>query len=123
MQIFKMILYNEFGKKRELSFKLGSLNIITGKSKSGKSAVGEIIEYCLGSKKCNIADGIIREKVSWYGLLLQFSKFQLFIARKNPDEDKNKSDLFYFREGENIAIPSLDEIRPNANLDAILKKL
>lgn len=123
MQIFKMILYNEFGKKRELSFKLGSLNIITGKSKSGKSAVGEIIEYCLGSKKCNIADGIIREKVSWYGLLLQFSKFQLFIARKNPDEDKNKSDLFYFREGENVAIPSLDEIRPNANLDAILKKL
>lgn len=123
MQIFKMILYNEFGKKRELSFKLGSLNIITGKSKSGKSAVGEIIEYCLGSKKCNIADGIIREKVSWYGLLLQFSKFQLFIARKNPDEDKNKSDLFYFREGENIAIPSLDEIRANANLDAILKKL
>ena len=123
MQIAKMILYNEFGKKRELSFKLGSLNIITGKSKSGKSAVGEIIEYCLGSKKCNIADGIIREKVSWYGLLLQFSKFQLFIARKNPDEDKNKSDLFYFREGENIAIPSLDEIRPNANLDAILKKL
>ena len=123
MQIFKMILYNEFGKKRELSFKLGSLNIITGKSKSGKSAVGEIIEYCLGSKKCNIADWIIREKVSWYGLLLQFSKFQLFIARKNPDEDKNKSDLFYFREGENIAIPSLDEIRPNANLDAILKKL
>ena len=122
MQIFKMILYNEFGKKRELSFKLGSLNIITGKSKSGKSAVGEIIEYCLGSKKCNIADGIIREKVSWYGLLLQFSKFQLFIARKNPDEDKNKSDLFYFREGENVAIPSLDEIRPNANLDAILKK-
>lgn len=118
-----MILYNEFGKKRELSFKLGSLNIITGKSKSGKSAVGEIIEYCLGSKKCNIADGIIREKVSWYGLLLQFSKFQLFIARKNPDEDKNKSDLFYFREGENVAIPSLDEIRPNANLDAILKKL
>lgn len=123
MQIFKMILYNEFGKKRELSFKLGNLNIITGKSKSGKSAVGEIIEYCLGSKKCNIADGIIREKVSWYGLLLQFSKFQLFIARKNPDEDKNKSDLFYFREGENVAIPSLDEIRPNANLDAILKKL
>ena len=123
MQIAKMILYNEFGKKRELSFKLGSLNIITGKSKSGKSAVGEIIEYCLGSKKCNIADGIIREKVSWYGLLLQFSKFQLFIARKNPDEDKNKSDLFYFREGENVAIPSLDEIRPNANLDAILKKL
>lgn len=82
MQIAKMILYNEFGKKRELSFKLGSLNIITGKSKSGKSAVGEIIEYCLGSNKCNIADGVIREKVSWYGLLLQFNQFQLFIARK-----------------------------------------
>lgn len=123
MQIAKMILYNEFGKKRELSFKLGSLNIITGKSKSGKSAVGEIIEYCLGSNKCNIADGVIREKVSWYGLLLQFNQFQLFIARKNPVENKNKSDLFYFREGENVAIPSLDEIRPNANLDAILEKL
>ena len=123
MQIIKMVLYNKFGKKRELSFKLGSLNIITGKSRSGKSAVGDIIEYCLGSRKCNIADGIIREKVSWYGLVLQFSKFQLFVARKNPDENKNKSDLFYFKEGKNVTIPSLNEIRPNANLDVMLEKL
>ena len=75
MQIRKLILYGKNGKVRSIPFKLGQVNIITGKSKSGKSAIGDIIEYCLGGDSCNIADGVIRENVSWYGLLLQFEDF------------------------------------------------
>ncbi len=74
MQILELVLYGYNQKVRHLPFKLGQVNIITGRSKSGKSAVGDIIDYCLGGNSCNIADGVVRENVAWYGLLLQFEK-------------------------------------------------
>lgn len=43
MQIQKIILYSHKGEKRILPFELGKVNIITGESKSGKSALIEII--------------------------------------------------------------------------------
>ena len=57
MQILELVLYGYNQKVRHLPFKLGQVNIITGRSKSGKSAVGDIIDYCLGGNSCNIADG------------------------------------------------------------------
>lgn len=47
MQILELVLYGYNQKVRHLPFKLGQVNIITGRSKSGKSAVGDIIDYCL----------------------------------------------------------------------------
>ncbi len=86
MQICEIVLYGYNGKVRHLPFSLGKVNIITGRSKSGKSVVGDIIDYCLGGESCNIADGVVRDNVAWYGLLLQFDKERVFVARKNPDK-------------------------------------
>ena len=47
MQIRELVLYGYNGKVRHLPFALGQVNIITGRSKSGKSVVGDIIDYCL----------------------------------------------------------------------------
>ena len=85
MQILELVLYGKNGQKRTLSFKPGKVNIIPGESKAGKSAVGDIIEYCMGGSSCNIAVGIVRDNVAWYGLLLQFNTNKIFVARKNPD--------------------------------------
>ena len=74
MQIIELVLYGNKGQKRSLPFQTGSVSIITGKSKTGKSAVGDIIEYCLGGKDCNIAEGVVRDNVAWYGLLLQIGR-------------------------------------------------
>ena len=86
MQIRELVLYGRNGKVRHLPFSLGTVNIITGKSKSGKSAVGDIIDYCMGGSSCNIADGVVRDTVDWYGLLLQFEDERVFVARKNPEK-------------------------------------
>lgn len=42
MQIRELVLYGYNGKVRHLPFALGQVNIITGRSKSGKSVVGDI---------------------------------------------------------------------------------
>ena len=48
LQIAKLILYGTKGQVRELVFRIGALNILTGASKTGKSAIIDIIDYCTG---------------------------------------------------------------------------
>ena len=86
MQIEKVVLYSHNGKKRILPFDLGKVNIITGESKSGKSALIEIVNYCLASTSCDIPEGIIRETVSLFSICLKFNDGETaFIARENPN--------------------------------------
>lgn len=84
MQIQKIVLYGNNGDKRILNLKLGQLNIISGKSKTGKSVIGDIIDYCFGGSSCNIAVGVVRDTTAWYGLLLEHNGELIFVARQNP---------------------------------------
>ncbi len=47
-QIANIILYSHDGRIRELPFRIGELNVITGASKTGKSALIDIVDYCTG---------------------------------------------------------------------------
>lgn len=124
MQIIELVIYGKNGKRRLLKFNLGTVNIITGKSKSGKSAIGSIIEYCLGNKECNIADGVIREKISWYGLLLQLEDCsRVFVARMNPELGKMSSECCYLETGMAIESPKNADFVSNANLSSIVEFL
>lgn len=125
MQIRQLVLYGKNGKVRSISFEIGQVNIITGKSKSGKSAIGDIIEYCLGGDSCNIADGVIRENVSWYGLLLQFEEEQIFVARKNPEPGQQSTSYCYVDRGKVVNVPQKGDFTSNENvigLEALLSK-
>ena len=63
-QIMDVVLYGFNGQRRAVSLLPGKLNIITGASKTGKTALIEIIDYALGSGECRIPAGIIRKAVS-----------------------------------------------------------
>lgn len=121
MQIQKIILYSHSGEKRILPFELGKVNIITGESKSGKSALIEIINYCLASKGCDIPEGIIRDTVSYFAILLAFNDSETaFIARENPNIKglQASTTVCLIRNiGENL--PDLGEINSNLNVDAL----
>lgn len=125
MQIKELVIYGRNGKVRKLTFELGKVNIITGKSKSGKSAVGDIINYCLGGSSCNIADGVVRENALWYGLLLQFDKERVFVARKNPNIGQQSTSACYVEIGENLELPDKLNFEQNetvAGIEDILTK-
>lgn len=123
MQIRELVLYGYNGRVRHLPFSLGQVNIITGRSKSGKSAVGDIIDYCLGGDSCNIADGVVRDNVAWYGLLLQFEHERVFVARKNPDKGQQSTGYCYFEVGEKIEVPEECNFESNANVQGIEEDL
>ena len=118
-QIKNIIIYGKNKKKRTLELKTNSVNVITGQSKTGKSALIHIVDYCLGSKKCNIPAGMIRKNVSWFAIKIKTSSGDLFIARKNPEAGKATSQDIYFNIGTDIAIPEFESLVKNTNLDTI----
>lgn len=58
------------------------LNIITGKSSTGKSAIIEIFDYCFGSSDYTVPEGIITANAEIYFTVLQFSGMALVLARR-----------------------------------------
>lgn len=123
MQIRELVLYGYNGEVRHLPFALGQVNIITGRSKSGKSVVGDIIDYCLGGDSCNIADGVVRDNVAWYGLLLQFEHERVFVARKNPDKGQQTTGVCYIDIGKKIEAPDNCDFSSNTNVSGIEESL
>jgi len=119
LQIAKIVLYSRSGEIRELTFNLGGLSVLTGASKSGKSAVIDIVDYCTGRSTCNVADGVIRKHVGWYAVVFQRGDEQIFIARKNPDPGQKTSPDVYLERGRVVEAPPADALRKNITVDAV----
>ena len=125
MQIQKIILYSHSGEKRELSFELGKVNIITGESKSGKSALIEIINYCLASSGCDIPEGIIRDTVAYFAIQLVFNDSETaFIARENPNvKGIQSSTTVCLIRNVGTNLPDLEDINSNFNIETLKEYL
>lgn len=123
IQIRSIILYKADGRKRVLPFKLGSVNIITGQSKTGKSAIIPIVEYCLGRSSFNIPEGVIRENVAWYAILYQIGNNQVLVAKPVPPARAIQLSEAYYEVSKEISLPALSKLIPNSNDDAITENL
>lgn len=78
----RIILFAENGSKREVPLEKG-LNIITGDSKTGKSALLEIVDYCLFSSRSTIPVGKITEFTYLYSIVLELESIFIVLARPN----------------------------------------
>ena len=123
LQIAKLILYSRQGEIRELAFRTGALNILTGASKTGKSAIIDIIDYVTGRSECNVADGVIRKYVGWYALLFQLNDGHLFVARRNPEVGERTSGDVYMDRGSSLATPPAEDLVKNTTVGALEKFL
>lgn len=121
MQIKNIVLYKDSIHKRVLPFDLGKVNIITGESKSGKTALIDIVDYCLGSNECKIADGVIKDSVSWFAVTIVFNdNEEFFIARLNPSVKKVNSVSEVFLEKINGEIlPNFESLISNNNIKGL----
>jgi len=121
MQIKNIILYKDSDyEPRILSFNIGSLNIITGESSTGKTAIIDIVDYCLGSKSFNVKGSKIRDTVSWFALTIWFGSEEVFIARENPTFlGKQSTNAIYFSHADNINIPTFNALINNSTISAL----
>ena len=123
IQILDIVLYATQGDRRVLSLRPGEMNIITGDSKTGKSALISIVDYCLGSSKCAVPEGVIRSNVAWYGIRFTDGTSQHFVARRSPDLGRDTtSDAFYAVAGE-VELPEFGELDATTNIDTIVERL
>lgn len=114
-QIRKIILWpknTKFSYNDDIVFEYNKVNIITGASRTGKSAIVPIIDYCLGSGECRIPVDIIRKACSWFGIVIKTNNGEILLARREPESSKETGDM-YIQEAENIVIPTIPEKNTN----------
>jgi predicted nucleic acid-binding Zn-ribbon protein len=99
LQLRAISIYSKEGERREVEFRLGALNIVTGASKTGKSALLDIVDYCWGRNECTVAEGEIRRSVSWFAVHFDRDGEGILVARKNPGPAGRASDEIYFARG------------------------
>ena len=94
MQLLSLTLYGRNGRQRTVAFRAGELNIVTGESQTGKSALLTIVEYCLGRDSIRVPVGPITDTVTWYGALWQLDgAARVFIARPAPQPGRSSTQL------------------------------
>lgn len=98
-----------------IKFNEDKVNVITGYSQRGKSAIISIIDYCLGSSECDIPIGTIREKVDKFAIYITLNNQSIFLARDCPGNDNKVSDIMYMYDvngkGDNPALNTNEWIK------------
>ena len=88
-QVEKIILWS---KKVQYSYKTvdsccDKINVITGASRTGKSAIIPIIDYCLGDGQCQIPVNTIRDACSWFGIIVKIDEKKLLLVRREQPQN------------------------------------
>lgn len=78
------------------------VNVITGKSSTGKSAMIEIFDYCFGNSDYTIPEGVITDNADLYFIVLSVRDYFLVLGRT----PKNKKAFLKYES----SVPRLDEL-------------
>lgn len=123
MKIKSIHIYSHNGQRRDLALKLNGLNVITGRSSTGKSAISEIIEYCMGRSSFNIPEGVIRDKVAWFAVIYQFEDGQVLVAKPTPPYGGVSCSTAMLRRGSDLEVPTFEDLVVNSDDEAVVTLL
>lgn len=119
MKIKSIHIYSHDGRRRDVAFHLSGLNVITGRSSTGKSALSEILEYLMGRSTFNIPEGVIRDRVAWFAVIYQFDGEQVLIAKPTPGHGRASCSLAMVRRGAQLSVPAFAELAVNDDDDGV----
>lgn len=98
-----IMIFSEIGELRQVPMEPG-VNIVTGESKTGKSALVEIIDYCLCSSRCTIPKGKITDFSYLYVMPMLINKNIYVIARHKW---QNGGKMYVLKETEDFQIDNI----------------
>ncbi|MET9615388.1 DUF3732 domain-containing protein [Kitasatospora indigofera] len=123
MQIRSVVLYSKSGKVRELTFRLGELNIVTGSSKTGKSILLDIVDFCLGRDDAPVAVDPLTKTVAWCAVLFQLPDTRAFVARPMPGKGKKTVTNAMLEIGTDLEPLPFQRLKPNNTSDEVRQQL
>lgn len=128
MQLLGLALYARDGRRRDVRFLPGRLNIVTGESKTGKSALLTITEYCLGRNSYLVPVGPITNHAVWFGSLWQLSADsrgpRAFVARPAPAEGQQSTQRAMLEfGGADLDFLDIEQLTENADSAAVRRQL
>ncbi|WP_201611153.1 hypothetical protein [Psychrobacter immobilis] len=115
--ILKLVLWSRNGKQRALEFRADKINVVTGHSNTGKTAILDIIDYCFFASSKGISDSIINENIAWYGLVFEINNKIYTLARKHYT-NKVSNEYYFSSIGE---VP--EDIPITNNTEKVLKAI
>lgn len=93
------------GRRQEIKFEPGQMNIITGASGTGKSALIKAIDYCMGSSKCELPVHIRRRALA-VGVKWIAGDQQMIVGRLIPPDGQATSLRMFATSGRNLPLPA-----------------
>tara|TARA_X000000950_G_scaffold289488_1_gene414154 strand:- start:61022 stop:63022 length:2001 start_codon:yes stop_codon:yes gene_type:complete len=122
--ISQIAFYGLDHRKRTIDLKLDEVSILTGRSGTGKSAIIACIDYCLGSKSCELPDYVRRRTI---GVAVHWKKdgVDLIVGREVPDSGIG-TDKMFGQLGRSLSLPeSFNELggpAPRASVRKVLER-
>ncbi|WP_390915183.1 DUF3732 domain-containing protein [Pseudosulfitobacter sp. SM2401] len=108
--IVQVAFFGAGGRRRTLDVRPDNVTIVTGRSGTGKSAIIAAIDYCLGSKSCELPYFVRRRSV---GVAVHWTngEIDLLVGRIVPDEGQGTEKMFV-RTGAGLQLPgTFDEMQ------------
>ncbi|HEY4250521.1 MAG TPA: DUF3732 domain-containing protein [Roseomonas sp.] len=103
----EIAFYGTGGRRRTLEFDIDKVNVITGASGTGKSAIIDAIDYCLGSSKCRLPF-FVRNHAEAVAVHWTRGDKDIIVGRKIP-KSGSKTDQMYVWTGRNLKLPVTSE--------------
>jgi hypothetical protein len=119
VQLLKIRIYNHVGDIRDVDFRPGELNIITGQSSTGKSALLTIVDYCLGRDEATVPRTAMFSTIAWYAVMWQFNDGSRVVAGRRSSRTKSNSRAMLQFGGPDLEMPAFDELRENVDSEAL----
>jgi hypothetical protein len=124
IQLKAVAIWSREGEKRTIELRPGELNIITGEAKTGKSALLEIVEFCLGRSTVSLPEGAVTRSVDWYGLIVGVGDHSVFVGRPGPrTRQATVSGAHLALGGLDLSFPEHSELEVNSNADSVTEYL
>lgn len=114
--IANIFFIGEEGAFRMIELEAERVNVITGASGTGKSAVIKALDYCLGSSKCQLPVYVRRRCVA-VGVKWVRGQDEMISCRQVPLVGKAPNSYMYVTTGRNLKIPrSVEEFEGRGNV-------
>ena len=102
--ILQIAFFGAEGRRRTIDFKPDQVNVVTGASGTGKSALIEAIDYCLGSSSCGLP-WYVRGHSEAVAVHWVKDDLHLIAGRKIPKAGKGTAQMFV-RTGKALQMPT-----------------